>query len=169
MKTSLPLILLVSLWLVACTGAPEAPPPAPADTWFPLSLGGTVVQTQLALNDAERSRGLMHRAELPENNGMLFVFTRPGARSFFMRNTSIPLDIGYFDPQGVLLEIHPLIPFDETPVNSRNDRIQFALEVNRGWFRQNGLRAGVQLDLSEISAAVTQRGFNPDDFRLPSP
>jgi uncharacterized protein len=83
-----------------------------------------------------------------------------------MRNTRIPLDIGYFDADGVLREIHALYPFDETPVPSRSNRMQFALEVNRGWFERNGVTAGAQLDLAKLTKALVLLDGNPDNFGL---
>ena len=169
MKKRFLLLFLISLFLVACERVDENREAVPPETRFPLTLEGVVLRTELALTDSERSRGLMFREELPADQGMLFVFDRPETRSFFMRNTSIPLDLGYFDQNGVLREIHALFPYDETPVPSRSNAIQFALEVNRGWFRQHGIRADAQLDLGEVARAIEARGLDPTDFRLAVP
>ena len=79
--------------------------------------------------------------------------------SFWMRNTAIPLDIGFFDDSGTLREIYELKPFDERPVVSRSGGLKFALEVNRGWFSTHGVELGARLDmeaLTEILAAMPQ-------------
>jgi uncharacterized membrane protein (UPF0127 family) len=121
---------------------------------------------ELAFTDAVRQRGLMFRDSMDEAHGMLFVFERPERLSFWMRNTRIPLDIGFFDSDGVLREIHPLYPFDETAVQSRSNRVQFALEVNRGWFARHGVQPGAQLDLDRIAAAMIALGGDPSQFGL---
>ena len=62
--------------------------------------GGTAGQrftVELALSRQEQTRGLMFRDELPRNTGMLFIFNNEAPRSFWMKNTRIPLDILYFD------------------------------------------------------------------------
>ncbi len=78
-----------------------------------------------------------------------------------MRDTPTALDIGYFTPQGELAEIYPMYPFDERPIASRADHLQFALEMNLGWYGAHGIRPGARLDLRALAAALTARGFDP--------
>jgi len=84
----------------------------------------------------------MYRESLPENHAMLFVFEGPRQASFWMRNTRIPLSIAYLDASGKILEIHDMQPFDETSIRSRSLAVAFALEVNQGWFRKQGIGPG---------------------------
>ena len=107
------------MWLsgVACQPVDAPVEPVGSQTYFPISIGGSELQLQLALKPAEQQKGLMFRESLDNDHGMLFIFDRPDKRGFWMRNTRIPLDIGYFDSSGQLLEIHKLFPFDETVVN----------------------------------------------------
>jgi uncharacterized membrane protein (UPF0127 family) len=105
----------------------------------------------------------MHRENLPAGQGMLFVFDRPGPRSFWMRNTRIPLDIAYLDPQGIIQEIHPLHPLNENSVASLSQNVQYALEVNRGWFRQHKLVPGTRLDLKPIRQILEKKGIRIAD------
>jgi uncharacterized membrane protein (UPF0127 family) len=86
--------------------------------------------------------------------------------SFWMRNTPTPLDIGFFDRSGKLVEIYPLHPFDETGVQSRSTELLIALETNQGWFRENGIKPGAQLDMKALAAALEARGFKPDRFGI---
>ncbi len=90
---------------------------------------------------------------------MLFVYERPQQLSFWMRNTVIPLDIGFFDPGGRLLEVRQMEPHDETPVPSRSSNVQYALEMNQGWFASSGVEHGARLDMEAVSEALEQRGF----------
>ena len=88
---------------------------------------------------------------------MLFIFPQPRRLSFWMRNTAIPLDIGFFDSDGVLSEIHQLQPFDERPVVSESAGLRFALEVNRGWFAAHEVNVGARLDLQALAGILAQR------------
>jgi uncharacterized membrane protein (UPF0127 family) len=92
---------------------------------------------------------------------MAFIYARPTQVSFWMRNTPLPLDIGYFTAAGELIEIYPLHPHDETPVPSRSNVVQFALEMNQGWFQRNGVRPGAKLDMKALAAALRERGLDP--------
>ena len=126
-------------------------------TYFPISIEGHELQLQLALSSAEQKKGLMHREQLPQGHGMLFLFDYPDQRSFWMRNTSIPLDIAYFDGNGRLMEIHPLYPFDETSVMSRSHEILIAIETNQEWFAQKGIKTGALIDLKALNSALKLR------------
>ena len=121
---------------------------------------------QVAALPPELEHGLMERRDLGRDEGMLFVFRTPQTLSFWMRNTPTPLDLGYFTPSGELAEIYPLYPFDEVPVKSRGDRLQFALEMNQGWFRERGVKPGARLDLKAVAAALKERGLDPSRFGL---
>ncbi len=83
--------LALLLLLSACAPKEPATAPEPSDTYFPISIAGTPLQLQLALIQSEQNKGLMHRDSMPEDHGMLFLFNQPEQRSFWMRNTRIPL------------------------------------------------------------------------------
>lgn len=162
------LLAATLLLLTACGGGEAKAPPAPktAEDWFPIRIGDKVVRMQLAVLAAELEKGLMHRKSLGGDDGMLFVFPRPQGMGFWMRNTTIPLDIGYIDPAGELKEIYPLHPLDERPVRSRSTNIQFCLEMNQGWFKQAGVKPGARLDLAAVAAAMRARGLRPEAVGL---
>lgn len=163
-----PVVLLLGAWWWAgCEKASLPPPrePQPFHTKLPVRVGDATVRVEFAVLPAEMARGLMGRTELGWDEGMLFVYPRPEILSFWMRNTPLPLDIGYFDADGVLREIYPLHPHNETPVPSR-EPMQFALEMNQGWFRERGVRPGARLDLAAVKAGLEARGFEPERFGL---
>lgn len=142
-----------------------ATPKSVADV-FEIRVADTPVRMQIAVRHEEMERGLMERRDLGRNDGMLFVYARPQQMSFWMRNTPTPLDIGFFDPSGKLMEIYPLHPFDETGVRSRSTELLFALEMNQGWFRENGIKPGALLELKAVAAALKARGFEPEKFGI---
>ena len=132
--------------------------------WFPLRLGEANLRVQLAVTPEEKAKGLMFRERLAEGYGMLFVFREPGKQRFWMRNTRIPLDLGYFSSEGILREVHAAQPFDESGYPSRNDRIKYVLELNQGAYRNAGLAPGAKLNLREMAAALRARGVSPTEF-----
>lgn len=142
------------------------PPRKSASDYFPIRVGDKVVRMQLAVLRHEQERGLMQRRDLEPDDGMIFVYERPQQMRFWMRNTPTPLDIGFFDETGVLLEVYPMQPFDETTVASRSARVQFPLEMKQGWFGANGVRPGARLDLGALAAAMQERGFDPREYGL---
>ncbi|MDR1789625.1 MAG: DUF192 domain-containing protein [Opitutaceae bacterium] len=146
----------------APAGQAAAAPRKTAADFFPVGVGGRRVAMQLAVSGAEMARGLMGRRDLGADEGMLFVYGTPQRMSFWMRNTPTPLDIGFFDAEGVLREIHALVPFDETPVASTGTALLFALEVNRGWFDRNGVAVGARLDLEAVRAGLRARALRAD-------
>lgn len=141
--------------------------PRSAGDFFPIEVGGKIVRMQLAVRPSELQRGLMGRRDLERDDGMLFVYDKPQPMSFWMRSTPTPLDIGFFNAAGVLEEIYPLHPFDEARVAARSRELQFALEVNQGWFRANGVKPGAQLDRKALADALRERGFTARKFGFP--
>lgn len=111
------------------------------------------IEVEIADNDEMRSYGLMFRESMPENSGMLFVFENEAPRSFWMKNTLIPLSIAYFDRDKVLREIIDMEPaaLGTTRPKSYPSRINsmFALEMNRGWFERNKIRPGVRFKYAD--------------------
>lgn len=164
--------LVVVAFLSACSesGQGDAPPsPDQIATWqdfLPLQLDAHQFEARVALTPAERRRGLMQVNAMDEAQGMIFVFENAEQRSFWMVNTPLPLDIGYFDPGGKLLEVYSMRPFDGTGHPSVSRNVQFALEMNQGWFREKGVYPGAQLDMNLLRAAIRQRGFQPSQFGL---
>jgi len=126
---------------------------------FSIKIGDRLVAMQIAALPAELQQGLMFRQTMGSDEGMLFVFTTPQQMGFWMRNTILPLDIGYIDSTGKLKEIYPMYPLDEKPVASRSHAIQYCLEMNQGWYARHGVKAGAALDLKAVAAALQARGL----------
>ena len=92
-----------------------------------------------------RALGLMHRAEMPSRNGMLFVYDHPQRAAFWMKNTLIPLDMIFVDADGVVGYIHQnAVPGDLTPISGGDD-VLVVLEVNAGIVRKFGITVGSQM------------------------
>lgn len=169
-KTSKRLLIACALTLLfnACqpTNSSTAVKEFDADHYFPIQFAENSIYLQLALTDSEQTRGLMHRSSLKRDHGMLFIFQEPGQQAFWMRNTSIPLDLAYLNPSGTVVEIHKLYPYDERSVPSHSKNISLVLEMNQGWFDANQITPGSQINCRQIEIAVLSRGFNPEKFAV---
>ena len=105
------------------------------------SINDIPIKLEIANTPEKIQRGLMFRDRLDENCGMIFIFPDLQERSFWMRNTKIPLSIAYADHHGTILNIEDMNPFDETRVLSYGPAM-CALEMNQGWFEKNGIKPG---------------------------
>ena len=104
-----------------------------------------VLNVELALDPMAQARGLMYRTEMADDAGMLFVFKQEAPRSFWMKNTLIPLDMIFVKRNGEILNIHQnAIPHDLTTVSSEGDAYA-VLEINGGMSETLGLSAGDKL------------------------
>jgi uncharacterized membrane protein (UPF0127 family) len=106
------------------------------------------LQIEIPDNIRDFNLGLMFRESLDINSGMLFIFNEVAEQSFHMRETKIPLDIAFIREDGTIESIKKLEPFDESSVASDGE-VLCALEVNRGWFEENNVEVGDQIDIEE--------------------
>jgi hypothetical protein len=116
--------------------------PLPKLPAIKLWLGRQEIMAEIAATQRELATGMMHRKEMGENEGMLFIMPFPQRASFYMRNTHVPLSVAYIDTEGTILEIHDLQPLNEEPVPSKSERIHFVLETKQGWFDRNQISIG---------------------------
>ena len=141
-------VLFLLLAVVTQTGVQVAsgqerlPPPGQAWVIF----GADTVQAEVARTPAEREKGLMFRENLANGRGMLFVFSDATIRSFWMKDTFIPLDIAYLDSNLRIIDIFPLEP-QSLDARPSSGPAMFALEVPLGWFESVGLAVGAQARL----------------------
>ena len=99
---------------------------------------------QVADTPKIRDKGLMFVEKLPENEGMLFVFSGETYGGFWMKNTLIPLSIAFLDSDGKILKILDMEPCKEDlcPTYDPEISYHYALEVNLGWFEKNQINEG---------------------------
>jgi len=118
------------------------------------------LQLEVPQNDGEFKLGLMFRESLEQNRGMLFVFENTDNHSFHMKNTFIPLDIAFINEEGIIESIKELDPMNPIPVYPDGE-IRYAVEVNRGWFAENGVEVGdillEDIDEAEIITEVKDK------------
>ncbi|AVP96604.1 ACR family protein [Ahniella affigens] len=111
-----------------------------------VTLKGQAYSVELALNDADRAHGLMFRTSMADDHGMLFVFPNESPRSFWMKNTKIPLDILYFDADARFVSGQFNVPTcaggDRCPSYPSDGPAKYVLELNAGVGKRLDLRAG---------------------------
>ena len=135
MKKAFLFALALTVWAISGLAGGEAK----------LKVGDHQLTVEVAATPGEQALGLMNREFLPSDRGMIFVFEEPKQAFFWMKNTSIPLDVAFLDSAGVILEILPLVPFEETRVASKSDKVAYAIETNRDWFASRGLKPGLKV------------------------
>jgi len=111
---------------------------------------------EIADDDQSRARGLMFVDEMDANRGMFFIFRREAPRSFWMRNTRIPLDIIYLDSGLNVVSISADTPPCRTrqcPSYPSEGPAQFVLELNAGQAEAIGLDPGDQIQVGNIDLA----------------
>jgi len=135
--------LAAALALTACTANKGAAEPVLEDLEI-VTRGGQThrFKVEIADDEPERQRGLMFRESLARDRGMLFQFEESGPRSFWMRNTYIPLDIIYIAPDGKIVSIaRNTTPFSEVPIPSEGPA-NGVLEINGGQAAELGVEPG---------------------------
>jgi len=111
-----------------------------------IKVGVTPLEVEVASDKDSIEKGLMHRDELGPDSGMLFMFPEPEEKSFWMKNTNIPLSIAYVGADNKILNIEDMEPHDTTGVKSKG-KAKCAIEANKGWFDSKGVKAGDYVNL----------------------
>lgn len=130
--------------------ATAPPAPAPADKPQELSVrvfvdtpaGPRRFLVEIADEQSERAKGLMHRVDMGEDAGMLFVFPSMRVQSFWMKNTRLALDMLFIDEQGVVVGIVENAEPMTTVSRTVGIPSLYVLELNAGTSRRTGLAAG---------------------------
>lgn len=116
--------------------------------------GSVSLFVEVAETRAQQRCGLMHRFSMPENQGMLFVYTSDDDGGFWNRNTEIPLQLAWIAADGTILELTDMAAADRSspdyPITYRPDQpYRYVIEANQGWFSNQGIEVGNTIDLSE--------------------
>ena len=110
-----------------------------------VSINGIPLVVKLADDDFSRTQGLQGVPHLESDVGMLFRWPSAHLRSFWMKDTSLPLDIAYIADDGRIINIEEMEPFSLRSITSAEPAV-CALEVNSGWFDKNNIRPGDVVD-----------------------
>ena len=134
-------MLLAAALCASPACAQEAPQRLPTVT---LGLGIMNLKVEVAQTPREHEIGLMYRTSMPANEGMIFIFERPGVQCFWMKNTLIPLSVAFLADDGTVVNI------DEMKAQTLDSHcsarpVRMVLEMNTGWFKRHGVKAGDKL------------------------
>lgn len=110
-----------------------------------LKIAGQTLEVEIADTEEKTARGLMYRTSLKDGKGMLFVFKNEQTRAFWMKNTFIPLSIGYFNSNKELVDIQDMKPVKSememnVPSYPSASPAMYALEVPQGWFAKHKIK-----------------------------
>lgn len=145
------IIACLAVGISACDSlrpTPAAPPPGTVPVTLP---GGDVIFAELVTTPQAQAQGLMFRAELASDRGMLFLFTEMAPRPFWMYQTVIPLDMIWLDHERRIVEIAPDVPPcpsktpEACPNYGGNTASMFVLELAAGQAAARGLKVGGQI------------------------
>ena len=115
-----------------------------------IKINGARLKVAVAETTAQQSKGLMHIKVLPCDHGMLFQYPSEQKLSFWMKNTSIPLDIIFADEAGIITKIFENArPFTTTSIFGGND-VQYVLEINAGLTKSLGIKTGSLIEHSLV-------------------
>ena len=109
-----------------------------------LQAGMYQIDAQVAQAPDERTIGLMFRKEMPQQEGMLFVFEQPSKQCFWMMNTLLPLTAAFIADDGTVVNLADMKP-QTTNSHCSAKPVRYVLEMNQGWFSRKGIKAGFKL------------------------
>jgi uncharacterized protein len=109
-----------------------------------LSAGMHKIEAQVARTPTETANGLMWRKQMPQHEGMLFVFPQAIQQCFWMKNTLLPLSAAFIDDDGTIVNIADMQP-QSLDSHCAERPVRYVLEMNQGWFAKRGIKAGMKL------------------------
>ena len=136
--------LITLLWFALAFSASAQETPQTNLPRIKLQAGMFQIDTQVAQTPDQRSMGLMFRQEMPQHEGMLFVFEQPATQCFWMKNTLLPLTAAFVADDGTIVNLADMKP-QTTDSHCSSKPVRFVLEMNQGWFTKKGLKAGSRL------------------------
>ena len=142
MNNSVGVVLISTTLLVGLAHAQDQP-----QTNLPrnlLTVGIHQIDTQLAVSPEQHAVGLMFRKEMPQHEGMLFIFQNSSQQCFWMKNTILALTAAFIADDGTIVNLEDMKPQTLDSHCSKRP-VRFVLEMNQGWFAKKGLKAGAKL------------------------
>jgi uncharacterized membrane protein (UPF0127 family) len=139
-----PLLQAVALTVAMCGTAFAQDAPQMNLGRTQLTAGMHLIDAQVAQTTQQRQIGLMYRREMPQQEGMLFIFEQPATQCFWMKNTLLPLTAAFVADDGTIVNLVDMKPQTEDSHCSAKP-VRFVLEMNQGWFARKNLKAGTKL------------------------
>lgn len=149
--------LLGALFFVAVLACPAGAASPAAAAGPVVTLDGHLFAVEIAITPAEQEHGLMDRTSMAADHGMLFVFPDSQPRTFWMKNTLIPLDMLFFDANRHLVAIQAEAQpckADPCQLYPSNTPARYVLELNAGTAAKLGAREGDVITISGIPSGT---------------
>jgi len=134
----------IAFLLFACLLCAPAQAQQPQLPGVDLTVGMHRIHAEVAIDMEARMQGLMYRKSMAQNSGMVFVFDENAAHCMWMKNTLIPLSVAFLDQSGEIVNIADMQPQSEQS-HCASRPARYALEMNKGWFAQRGIKPGAKL------------------------
>jgi uncharacterized membrane protein (UPF0127 family) len=109
-----------------------------------LTAGMHLIDAQVAFTPEQRQIGLMFRKDMPQQEGMIFVFEQATQQCFWMKNTLLPLTAAFVADDGTIVNLADMKP-QTTDAHCSAQPVRYVLEMNKGWFAKKGIKAGSKL------------------------
>ncbi len=109
-----------------------------------LASGMHRIDAQVAATPEQRQIGLMFRRDMPQHEGMIFIFDQPSKQCFWMKNTLIPLSAAFVADDGTIVNIEDMKPL-ALDAHCSAQPVRYVLEMNKGWFAKKSIKAGSKL------------------------
>jgi len=110
-----------------------------------LLAGDHAIDARVARTPEQRALGLMHRAEMEPNEGMLFICDERAVQSFWMKDTPLPLSIAFLEEDGTIVHVGDMEPHS-LEGHACEHPVRYVLEMPQGWFRERGIGPGVRVE-----------------------
>ena len=110
-----------------------------------LTSGMHRIDVQVAATPEQRQIGLMFRKDMPQHEGMIFVFEQATQQCFWMKNTLLPLSAAFISDDGSIVNIEDMRP-QTLDSHCSTKPVRYVLEMNKGWFAKKGIQAGAKLE-----------------------
>jgi len=145
-------IVLVSLagFVAGCAGSPACVPSRGRLVLGP-DAAGTTLDVQIASTPQQQTRGLMGRTSLGRDEGLAYVFDPASTAAFWMKDTTIPLSVAFWDAHGRITGVLDMAPCRADPCHRYRSSVPYmgAVEANRGYFTRHGIGIGDRVRLDE--------------------
>jgi uncharacterized membrane protein (UPF0127 family) len=127
------------------------------------------IDAQVASTPLQRQIGLMHRKEMPQTEGMLFVFEQPGEQCFWMKNTLLPLTAAFVADDGTIVNLADMKPLTRAATARQAGALRAGDEPGlvRQAPRQGRAQAARQRVPAPLSLCYFQRKSRPKAAFLP--
>jgi len=124
-------------------------------TFLPTNSTSVVITCELASSHEERLMGLMFRAKLSADEGMLFAYEYPHNVSFWMKNVLIPLDIIFLDESGIVINVEEAdveidVPDENLGSYCSAGPVLWVVEINQGLCKLYGIDVGTNISIEYL-------------------